>query len=67
MDTTETRKLIEYRNHLKVIRTAEILPVVKLASADKEETVNIPAKPLNRLFMPVDSKGYIKCKNHDFF
>ena len=68
MDTINTRKRIEYRARLTVVRTGDLVPVKKAeaVSGDKAEGAGT-VKTATMSFMPVDSKGYIKCKTHDFF
>ena len=68
MDTIHTRKRIEYRAKLTVVRTGDLIPVKKndLVIEDKAEAAGV-VKTATMSFMPVDPKGYIKCKTHDFF
>ena len=63
METTNTRKRIEYRASLKVIRHSELLPVMKIHDHEKK----VDGADVKKTQIPVDHRGYIKCKKHDFF
>ncbi|RYY55287.1 MAG: hypothetical protein EOO09_11090 [Chitinophagaceae bacterium] len=66
METIETRKRIEYRPALSVVRTSatkNLIPVREIPDIRTQ-----PKKEVAKhVLIPVDHKGYIKCKNHDFF
>jgi len=64
MDTKETRKRIEFRANLKIVRTPELKPVRKVSENDeKTELTDKVSRPL----LPKEPSGYIKSKKHDFF
>ena len=67
METIENRKRIEYRPILKVVRTPETLSVLPQKEVPDIRTVQDRVTDSRKTQIPVDYRGYIKCKTHDFF
>ncbi len=65
MDLQETKKRIEYRANLKIVRNPEMMPVRQITDNEEKSVVReqVKQKPL----LPKEPSGYIKCKKHDFF
>ena len=67
MDIIDNRKRIEYKGSLKIVRKTEFLSVLPIREIPDIKVV--PEKHADRFKsqIPVDHRGYIKCKKHDFF
>ncbi|MET0638244.1 MAG: hypothetical protein ABWZ25_19595 [Chitinophagaceae bacterium] len=65
MEIIEIKKRIEYRTNLKVVRETEHLPVIPMIETKEKKTAGVIDSKKTQI--PVDHRGYIKCKKHDFF